>query len=299
MTEPKTTALARVEPARTGLAHPSDFGPEHMRIVRNAFAAGASQEEFEVLWAGAKARGLDPVKKQIYFVKRKDYARGGVEVWSSQVSIDGFRSIAVSSRHYDGQDEPEYEYAPDGALVLARVRVWRKGVSRPFVGAARWNEYVQTKQGGDPTHMWAKMEHTMLGKCAEALGLRKAFPEELGGLYASEEMDQTENTAPPAQWRQEPKAALPPPVVTAQDLVERIKRATDTDTLLAILRQARTWPKVRANAWLRMLTLCDTADRVAEVEVLFSADELPPEIVAKLEEAARVRFVPAAEETAA
>ena len=38
--------------------------------------------------------------------------------------------------------------------------------------------------------MWKKMPNVMLGKCAEAQALRKAFPKVLGGVYAPEEMDQ-------------------------------------------------------------------------------------------------------------
>ncbi len=294
-TVPRTT-LARIEPPRAAMAHASDFGPEHMRIVREAFASGASQAEFEVMWAGAKARGLDPVKKQIFFVKRYDSLKG-CEVWSSQTSIDGFRALAEDTGKYDGQDEPEYEYTPDGLVAIARVRVWKRGVARPFVGVARWNEYVQTKKGGAPTHMWEKMAHTMLSKCAEALGLRKAFPEKLSGLYTGEEMGQAENESPPADWRPEPKApaALPPAVVSARDMLDRIGRAESPEPLFAIIKQARTWPKVRGNAWLRLLAIADSEERVEEAATLFEADDLPPEILAKLVATAQERaesFVP-------
>lgn len=180
-----SAALARVQ-THTGLASPVDFGDEHRAVVKEAYCAGATDIEFEILWRGAKARGLDPVKKQIYFVSRWDDAKGK-NAWSSQVSIDGFRAIAEATGNYEGQDEPTYERDAEEGYLIARVTVYRKG-RRPSVGVARWPEFVQTVKGGGEAFMWKKMPYHMLAKCAEALALRKAFPEDLSGLYTPDEM---------------------------------------------------------------------------------------------------------------
>ena len=45
--------------------------------------------------------------------------------------------------------------------------------------------------------MWAKMPHTMLSKVAEAIALRKAYPQDLSGIYTGEEMAQSANEITP------------------------------------------------------------------------------------------------------
>ncbi|MGL4444383.1 MAG: recombinase RecT, partial [Alsobacter sp.] len=61
----------------------------------------------------------------------------------------------------------------------------------PYTGIATYRSYVQTKKDGQPNQMWARFADTMTAKCAEALALRKGFPE-LSGVFTPEEMDQAD-----------------------------------------------------------------------------------------------------------
>jgi len=175
-----TTAIELARPQRL------EFTEHQSQIIRDAFANGASDEEFAVLMEIAKARSLNPMLRQIWFVKRWDSVKRR-EVWAPQISIDGLRSVAERSGRYGGQDEAEYEYGADGKISCAKVKVYKAGIARPFVGVAFWSEYVQTTKDGKVTSMWANKPHIMLGKCAESLALRKAFPEDTSGLYIPEE----------------------------------------------------------------------------------------------------------------
>jgi len=172
------------------------FAPDQVKLILDTCCGGAPPHEAQALIRIAEARGLNPLTGDCYFVKRWDSAKR-CDVWAVQASIDSFRSKAEETGLYGGQDEPEFEYDAKGALVLARVRIYRKDWPRPMVAVARYSEYVQTTREGAPTRFWKQMAHNQLAKCAEALALRKAFPKVLGGIHTRDEMQQAENELPP------------------------------------------------------------------------------------------------------
>ncbi len=152
-------------------------------LIRRTVAAGASADELELFFHQARRAGLDPLAKQIYFVKRQ--GKGVV-----QVGIDGLRLIADRTGQYAGSDDAEFTgETKSGYPAAAKVVVYKmvSGQRCPFGATARWDEYFP---GDSQGFQWKRMPHAMLAKCAEALALRKAFPADMSGLYVHEEMEQ-------------------------------------------------------------------------------------------------------------
>lgn len=143
--------------------------------------------------------GLDPIARQIYCIERAGK-------WQIQISIDGARLIAQRTGQYRGQTPALW--TADGVTWVdvwldkeppraAKVGVYREGFVEPLIAVARWDSYAvyttdyRTK-AEKPAAMWAKMPDVMLSKVAEMLALRKAFPQDLSGLYSTEEMEQAD-----------------------------------------------------------------------------------------------------------
>ncbi|MBO0865142.1 MAG: phage recombination protein Bet, partial [Mycobacterium sp.] len=197
-----------------------------------------SQGDLQVFLTYAQRTGLDPFARQIYLIKRrqKDGDRW-VTRWSIQCGIDGFRVIASRSGKYRGQTPAEW-CGEDGIWVdvwlrndppaAARCGVIHADFDQPLYAVATWSQYAALNNKGDPVALWAKMPALMLHKVSEALALRRAFPNDLSGIYVAEEMDQQG----PAEI---PKPPSPRKLV---DLVHDAVAATTVEQLQALWREA-------------------------------------------------------------
>jgi phage recombination protein Bet len=178
------------------------WSAQQLAALRQIGVENAPNADLAVFLNYAQRTGLDPFARQIYMIGRRSKAGNDwITKWTIQASIDGLRIVAERSGDYAGQVGPEF-CGPDGIWrdvwvgseppVATRIGVLRHGFNAPLFAVAYWDEFVQTDRDGNPSAMWKSKPKLMLAKCAEALALRKAFPNDLAGLYTADEMGNPE-----------------------------------------------------------------------------------------------------------
>jgi RecT family len=175
-----------------------------LQAVKDLIAPLASNDELRVYSNVCLDLGLSPFAGEICLIGRfnKDAKR---VTYKHQITVAGRRTIASRTNELESIEGPvwcaqdpdtkrarrdlhgsiiwEELWDEDGYPYAARALVWRKGARQPYNGTAKWSEFAQFKEAADSTGekplqpTWRQMPSHMLGKVAEALALRRGFPE--------------------------------------------------------------------------------------------------------------------------
>lgn len=194
----------------------SNFTPSQLRTIRRTVAPDTNDAEFDMFIEAARSYGLDPFRRQIsaiVFSKDKPDKRRMTII----VGRDGLRTIAMRNGDYrPASKAAQFDIDPDvkgptnpQGIVRCAVELHKqdkRGDWYPVYGEAYWDEFAPLKEVWDlnresgkrePTGKftlehgnWTKMPRLMIQKCAEAQALRAGWPDQFGGLYAEEEIDQ-------------------------------------------------------------------------------------------------------------
>jgi phage recombination protein Bet len=251
----------------TALVKAAEFTAEQVELIKSSIAKGATDDELRLFLATAQRTGLDPFKKQCYLIPIWDSSQRKA-VKQFVTGIDGLRLVAQRSREYAGQVGPWW-CGPDGVWVdvwltstppyAARVGVMRTSFSEPIYSVALYKDYCQRKQDGTPNEKWLKNPEAMLAKCAEALSLRRAFPQELSGLYIGEEFSGREEREPMRievrGSHEEPQVAEPPVTIDLPRIPEECSMAlAEVTSKEQVLEVGAKWKEQAVReGWYRLL----------------------------------------------
>jgi phage recombination protein Bet len=168
------------------------------RTMMNLFP-GAKGESVLMVWDYCTARSLDPLKKPCHIVPMDV---NGVYRDVVMPGIYELRTTAMRTALYMGHSKPEYgpeiEHKGVKAPEWCSMTIYRwspaAGQRTEFPVTAYFTESVGTRwdkesKSHKANARWTKAPRQMLTKCTEAAGLREAFPDELGGEHAAEEME--------------------------------------------------------------------------------------------------------------
>jgi phage recombination protein Bet len=175
------------------------FKQEQIDLIKRTICKDATNDELQLFVQQCERTRLDPFTRQIYFIK----SNGKVNIMAS---IDGLRLIAERTGKYAGQTKAEWcgddgkwtdVWLLDKPPAAARVGVHRTDFIEPLYATARYKAYA----GG---YMWQKMPDHMIAKVAESLALRKAFPNEMSGVYGEDEIKDIPKYQPTSEITREP-----------------------------------------------------------------------------------------------
>ncbi len=192
--------------------------------VKKYITPGATDKELFLFCQIARAYGLNPVKREIHWVK---YGNNPGE------AVVGYETYLKRAEASGQLDWWKAYMGKDGYGDKAVIEIKRRDRSQPFV----WDVYRKEFDKGKST--WNSMPSFMLRKVAIAQGFRLCFPDVLGGMpYTREEMTTIHPGEQPIDAEvveQIPVPQAPEPPTPAEMLITEAQRRK----MFAIMKEAR------------------------------------------------------------
>jgi phage recombination protein Bet len=176
----------------------SDGWPrEKIDLIKRTCAPDATDDELQMYLHVAKNSGLDPLRKQLHFMKYKGRVtmvadvNGLQERAAEEPDFEGITHAVVYEKDTLEIDQVKGEvvrhtnnpFGQNGKILGAWAIVRRKGML-PFLAMCRFEEYFSSYND-----LWKSKPAVMIDKCAKSTALRLAYPKKLGGIYDKAELD--------------------------------------------------------------------------------------------------------------
>jgi phage recombination protein Bet len=178
---------------------------ELIQVLESSIYPGAKLASIKLVLGWCKAQNKDPMKRPVHIVPMNVKKAGTKDQyeWRDVImpGIGDYRTDAARTGEYAGIGEAKY--GPDKTEKLGAVDIsypeWCEisvvrlvqGVPCNFSsGRVYWKETYATagKETAAPNAMWRKRPRGQLEKCAEAMALRRAFPE-VGAQPTADELE--------------------------------------------------------------------------------------------------------------
>lgn len=159
-------------------------------------AQNVTSQEIKTFMRLCQAQRLNPFTKDAYIVK---YGSNPATIITGK---EAFTKRAFRHPKFKGMEAgitilgtDGKLHRRDGSMILKGesllggwCRVYLEGYEKPMFDEVSFSEYSTGKSN------WQRIPATMIRKVAITHALREAFPEDLGGLYGEEEMDQAQQS---------------------------------------------------------------------------------------------------------
>lgn len=237
------------------------WNKSQMELIKRTVAKGSTDDEFNMFMYLAKTYQLDPMTKEIWFIKYNEKA-----VPIIMTSRDGYLAIANRNPHYQGlisdvvHENDEFEKLQEGVkhkysckdrgkIIGAYALGYRDDRKYPVYIFAHFEEYIKKNSS-----IWTQYSSAMILKVAEAMMFKRLFS--ISGLVTKEEI---------AIEKEDGTIDMPFDPQSKGQVTESEEKIID-----------KALDKVEVN---RNNEAIEEAEVIEEEKAKEQAEELPPEII--------------------